>query len=288
MKLFNHFLSSKLAFTALLFSIISFPAMSSQRDNAKETQSVTGTKVVAHRGFWKADNSAQNTLASFIKADSIGCYGSEIDVWLTVDDHLIVNHDKNFKGLFMETAPFEEIRKIILPNGEKIPTLDEYLAEVRNHPDMKLVLEMKSLTDYSREDVCARKIAELLCKHGVLDRTDIIVFSLNAAMTFRKIFPAGVKIFYLDGDLSPKKVKKLGLQGIDYSVKAMKKHPEWVEQAHKEGIEVNVWTVNTEEDMKYFYDLGVDYVTTDYPDRMIKFLDKQSKSKENKDNRTRR
>lgn len=277
MKLVN--LCHKLASTAILLSIISFPVSASHREDAKKAQSTTGTKIVAHRGFWKTDNSAQNTLTSFIKADSIGCFGSEIDVWLTVDDHLVVNHDKNFKGLFMETAPFEEIRKITLPNGEKIPTLDEYLAEVRNHPDMKLVLEMKSLTDYSREDVCAKKIAELLCKHGVLDRTDIIVFSLNAAMTFRKIFPAGVKIFYLDGDLTPKKVKKLGLQGIDYSVKAMKRHPEWVEQAHKEGLEVNVWTVNTEEDMKYFYDLGVDYVTTDHPDKMIEFLKKQKKGK---------
>lgn len=277
MKLSNF--CHKFVLISLLFSIIAFPVAASQREDAKKAQSDTGTKVVAHRGFWKTDNSAQNTLTSFAKADSIGCFGSEIDVWLTVDDHLIVNHDKNFKGLFMETAPFEEIRKITLPNGEKIPTLDEYLAEVRNHPDMKLVLEMKSLTDYSREDVCAKKIAELLCKHGVLDRTDIIVFSLNAAMTFRKIFPVGVKIFYLDGDLSPKKIKKLGLQGIDYSVKVMKKHPEWVEQAHNEGLEVNVWTVNTEEDMKYFHDLGVDYVTTDHPDQMIEFLEKQNKRK---------
>lgn len=277
MKLFNFCL--KLSFISILLSTLAFPVAASQREDAKKAQSATGTKVVAHRGFWKTDKSAQNTLTSFAKADSIGCFGSEIDVWLTVDDHLIVNHDKNFKGLFMETAPFEEIRKITLPNGEKIPTLDEYLAEVRNHPDMKLVLEMKSLTDYSREDVCAKKIAELLCKHGVLDRTDIIVFSLNAAMTFRKIFPVGVKIFYLDGDLSPKKIKKLGLQGIDYSVKAMKKHPEWVEQAHNEGLEVNVWTVNTEEDMKYFHDLGVDYVTTDHPDKMIEFLEKQNKRK---------
>ncbi|MBD5303448.1 MAG: glycerophosphodiester phosphodiesterase [Bacteroides sp.] len=240
------------------------------------------TKVVAHRGFWNTENSAQNSLASFHKADSIGCYGSEIDVWLTTDDHLVVNHDKVYQGLFMETAPFEEIRALRLPNGEKIPTLDEYLAEVRKHPDTRLVLEMKSLTDYSREDVAANKIAELLRKHGVLDRTDIIVFSLNAAMTFRKLFPTGVKIFYLDGDLTPKKVKKLGLNGIDYSVKVLKKHPEWVKQAHDNGIEVNVWTANTEEDMKYFIDLGVDYITTDHPDQLVNLLKQYKPKKTNK------
>lgn len=228
------------------------------------------TKVVAHRGFWNTKNSDQNTLASFTKADSIGCYGSEIDVWLTTDDQLVVNHDKVFHGLFMETAPFEEIRKISLKNGEKIPTLDEYLAVVREKPDTRLVLEMKSLTDYSREDKACEMIAERLRKHGVLDRTDIIVFSLNAAFQFKKLFPTGVKIFYLDGDLSPKKLKKLGLSGLDYSVKVLKKHPEWVEDAHKLGLEVNVWTVNTEEDMKYFTDLGVDYITTDHPDKYLK------------------
>lgn len=230
------------------------------------------TKVVAHRGFWNTKNSDQNTLASFIKADSIGVYGSEIDVWLTTDDQLVINHDKIFQGHFMETTPFEELRAIKLKNGEKMPTLDEYLAVVRQRPNTRLVLEMKSLTDYGREDIACRKIADCLLKHGVLDQTDIIVFSLNAAMTFKKIFPTGVKIFYLDGDLTPKKVKKLGLAGIDYSVKVLKKHPEWVKQAHDQGIEVNVWTANTEEDMKYFIDLGVDYITTDHPDKLLKLL----------------
>lgn len=237
------------------------------------------TKVIAHRGFWNTENSDQNTLASFTKADSIGCFGSEIDVWLTTDDQLVVNHDKNFRGHFMETTPFETLRSLKLKNGEVMPTLDEYLAVVRQKPNTKLVLEMKSLTDYMREDKACQMIAEKLRKHGVLDNTDIIVFSLNAAMTLKKIFPTGVKIFYLDGDLSPKKVKKLGMNGIDYSVKVMKKHPEWVEEAHKAGIEVNVWTVNTEEDMKYFADLGVDYITTDHPDTALELLKSYKPSK---------
>ncbi len=179
----------------------------------------------------------------------------------------------------METAPFEELRKITLDNGERIPTLDEYLAEVRNKPKTRLILEMKSLTDYSREDLAAEMIAEKLRKHGVLDRTDIIVFSLNAAMKFKKIFPTGVKIFYLDGDLTPKKLKKLGLSGLDYSVKVLRKHPEWVKEAHNQGLEVNVWTANTDEDMNYFINLGVDYITTDHPDKLLKLINSDSAEK---------
>ena len=45
-----------------------------------------------------------------------------------------------------------------------------------------------------------------------------------------------------------------------------------VEQAKKLGLEVNVWTVDEEEDMRYFIDLGVDYITTDYPERLQALL----------------
>ena len=33
-------------------------------------------KVIAQRGYWTAPNSAQNSLASFSKADSVGAFGS--------------------------------------------------------------------------------------------------------------------------------------------------------------------------------------------------------------------
>lgn len=62
------------------------------------------TKVISHRGYWKTEGSAQNSVTSFLKADSISSYGSELDVWLTADSVLIANHDRVFKGLAMETS----------------------------------------------------------------------------------------------------------------------------------------------------------------------------------------
>ena len=230
-------------------------------------------KVIAHRGYWKAPNSAQNSLASFSKADSIGVFASEIDVWLTADDRLIVNHDRVFKGtdINMERSTQRDICNIVLANGENIPTLDAYLKLVTTKPDTRLVLEMKSLSDLSREDLAAEKIVKALRKYGLVERTDIIAFSLNACLAFKKLLPDS-KIYYLDGDLTPKKIKKLGLAGIDYSIEALRKHPEWVEQAHKLGLEVNVWTVDKEEDMRYFIDLGVDYITTNYPEQLQQLI----------------
>lgn len=232
-------------------------------------------KVISHRGYWTAPNSAQNSLASFSKADSVGAFGSEIDVWLTADDKLIVNHDRIFKGtdINMEQSTLNEITNIVLANGENIPTLDAYLHLVASKPNTRLVLEMKSLSDLSREDIAAAKIVKALQKYKLVERTDIIAFSINACLAFKKLLPDN-KIFYLDGDLAPKKIKKLGLAGIDYSMDVIRKHPQWVEQAHKAGLEVNVWTVDTEEDMRYFIDLGVDYITTDYPETLQALLKK--------------
>lgn len=230
-------------------------------------------KVISHRGYWTAPNSAQNSLASFTKADSVGVFGSEIDVWLTADDKLIVNHDRVYKGtdINMEKSTLKEITSIVLPNGENIPTLDAYLRLVATKPNTRLILEMKSLSDLKREDLAAEKIVKALRKYNLLDRTDIIAFSINACLAFKKLMPDG-RIFYLNGDLAPRSIKKLGLTGIDYSMSVLRKNPKWVEQAHKEGLEVNVWTVDTEEDMRYFIDLGVDYITTNYPERLQALL----------------
>ena len=55
---------------------------------------------------------------------------------------------------------------------------------------------------------------------------------------------------------------------------AIKQHPEWVKESHKLGLEVNVWTVDKEDDMKYFIGLGVDYITTNQPEQLQKLLAK--------------
>ena len=232
-------------------------------------------KVIAHRGYWTAPESAQNSLASFTKADAVGVYGSEIDVWLTADNKLIVNHDRKYKGtdIDMEKSTAKEITAIVLPNGENIPTFDAYLKLVASKPDTRLILEMKSLSDYNREDLAAEKIVRELKKYKVLERTDIIAFSINACLAFKKLLP-DTRIYYLKGDLPPKSIKKLGLAGIDYSMGVLRKHPQWVKEAHELGLEVNVWTVDSEEDMKYFIGLGVDYITTDYPERLQALLKK--------------
>ena len=78
--------------------------------------------------------------------------------------------------------------------------------------------------------------------------------------------PPYVPVYYLDGDLAPKKLKALGLAGADYHYNVIYKNPEWVKQAHDLGLKVNVWTVDKIEDMKKLIDMGVDFITTNEPE----------------------
>ena len=88
---------------------------------------------------------------------------------------------------------------------------------------------------------------------------------------FRKALPEA-RIYYLTGDVPPKAIKNLGLTGIDYSFGVLSQHPEWIAEAHALGLEVNVWTVNKEEDLRQCIAWGVDYITPDYPERLQALL----------------
>ena len=108
------------------------------------------TKVISHRGYWKTEGSAQNSVTSFLKADSISSYGSELDVWLTADSVLIANHDRVFKGLAMETSLSGDILATRLSNGEYVPSFEAILGAMRKTSATRLILEIKNLKDNSK------------------------------------------------------------------------------------------------------------------------------------------
>lgn len=225
-----------------------------------------GPKIVAHRGYWKAASGAQNSIEALAKADTAGIWGSEFDVWLTPDDVLVVNHNRVFKGVNMESSPADSILAVVLANGETLPTLDAYLQEAQKHPDLRLVLELKPMiSGIEREDEAARRVAEMITAYGVENRTDIISFSINMCLTFKKIGPKTCDVYYLGGNIAPKEIKRLCLDGIDYSGGDLDAHPEWIQQAHDLGLKVNVWTIDKPETKQHFTDLGVDFITTNTP-----------------------
>ena len=226
-----------------------------------------GPQVVAHRGYWKAEGAAQNSLASLLAAGRIGAYGSEFDVNLTADGALVVNHDFTYKGMTIYETPLADLRcdTLRLSNGEILPTLDEYLAASKEYPKLKLVFELKSKGDADYEAVAIPASIEAIRRHGVADRVEFISFSLSACETFAKLMPKN-RVEYLGGDIAPAELHEKGISGIDYHYSVFDKHPEWVAEAHELGMIVNAWTVNQEEDINRMLALGVDHITTNEPE----------------------
>lgn len=68
------------------------------------------TKVIAHRGFWNTEGSAQNSLTSLRKAAKARLYGSEFDVQMTADSIIVVNHDNAIGGYIIEKTPYSKIK----------------------------------------------------------------------------------------------------------------------------------------------------------------------------------
>jgi glycerophosphoryl diester phosphodiesterase len=230
------------------------------------------TKVIAHRGAWKAQNIPQNSLASLHHAIELGCYAAEFDVHLTKDEILVVNHDKDFYGIDIETSTYKELLAKKHPNGENIPTLEEYLKEGKKQNKMRLVLELKtSVISKERTLKATEMCVKMVKKLKVKDLVDYIFFDYDAGKLIHKLNPKA-EVAYLNGDVSPAQAKKDGFTGIDYHFSVYKKNPNWIKEAHNNGLSVNAWTVNTKEEMLNLIKQNVEFITTDEPELLLGLL----------------
>lgn len=235
-------------------------------------------KIVAHRGYWRTDGSAQNSIASLQKAAAVGCYGSEFDVWITVDGVPVVFHDATVNGIRIEDATYAELMNHRLANGEFIPTLQQYLLEGTRIEGCQLILEIKPHSTAQRDERIVQRCLELVHMLKLEKRTEYISFSKHACEYLHAQEPKA-KIAYLSGDLSPKDIKAMGLTGIDYHMNVFKNHPEWLQESQQLGVEVNVWTVDGKEALTEFADMkGIDLITTNDPEILQTIL----KNKQNK------
>lgn len=232
---------------------------------------VAQTQVIAHRGYWKTDGSAQNSLRAIVKADSIGCYGSEFDVWMTADGVLVVNHDAMVDSIVIEKADSKDVLALSLPNGEMLPSLEQYL-QVAKELNTRLIFELKPHENRLLEAKAVIDGIMMIDRMGLNDRVEYITFSANALEEFIKYAPKGTPIYYLNGEKSPQELHGMGAAGMDYHISVFKKHPEWIKECHDLGMKVNVWTVNKEEDMKWCIEQGVDFITTNEPEILQNLL----------------
>ncbi len=226
-------------------------------------------KVIAHRGAWKGQGYPQNSLASLREAIRLQCEGSEFDVWMTSDEVLVVNHDHDFQGIDIETSTYEQLLAKKLPNGEKIPTLEEYLTEGMKQTGTKLILEFKpSRINVQRSERVGELSVKTVQKLGAEKWVDYITFSYEGGRKAIATDPSA-NVAYLTGDKTPVELKEAGFFGFDYNIRILKNKPDWIKEAHALGLTTNAWTVNLLEDMAWLLEQKVNYITTDEPELLF-------------------
>lgn len=230
------------------------------------------TKVVAHRGFWRTEGSDQNSIASLLKADELGAWGAEFDVWRASDGVLVLNHDGVHDGHVVQNTPSTVLTTLRLANGETMPTLDAYLAAAKR-TKVHLVLELKPHATPEAETAAAEATVKAVEAAKLTKRVTYITFSRHAMEELIRLAPKN-DVLYLGGDISPEELEKLGAAGGDYNHGVYLKHPEWLEYMKQHGMISNVWTVNHPVDMIWAMRQQIDFLTTDRPDLFLQLQGK--------------
>src|SRR3990167_5205045 len=235
-------------------------------------------EIIGHRGVM--GEMPQNTLPSFRKAIEAGVPAIELDVELAKTGEVVIFHDDEVDKVTegqehgsVNSFTFDELRAMNVNDGfedgntYQIPTLSEVLDVVDEYATegkarTKVNIELKGANTAAPVSEIVRTYLEKGWKPS-----DFVVSSFrhDELAKFKEIFP-DIDIAVLIDD---KQWKQLGSAeaAVDLatSMKAVAVNPgiafvsqELVDKAHEAGLKVNVWTVNTPEELQYLKEMSVD------------------------------
>ena len=240
-------------------------------------------KVVGHRGVrfntpYDANTPYyENTIPALRLNQSLGIYGAEFDIQLTADEKIIVFHGPMVPGLgkSIHDITFDQARAVVLPGGSHMPTLEEYLLEGRKHPETKLICEIKVQKTPERETKAVEQVLETVRRLNMQEQVEYTTFSDWMVQEFHRIDPK-VKVIFLESGVfvhNPDYCYARGYDAISYDMNGLMNHPDYVARAHQLGLEVTLWVVNDNEVVDWAIKHGVDFVSSDHPERIKAYLD---------------
>ena len=240
--------------------------------------------VIAHRGF--SGEAPENTLAAFQKAIDVGCDMLELDIHLSKDREVVVIHDETLErttnGLGKVTdSTLKELKKLDAGSrfgpqfsGERIPPLKEVLELAKGKILVNIEIKNPTHGQYLITELADRAWQEVK-KAGMLNQ--VIFSSFHPASLERireKDSRSRVAFLYSKPWESLREVTG----GTSYSVLNLRNihlTKSKIAQIRQAGIQVNVYTVNSEEEMEQFIQWGINGIITNHPDRLIKILQKK-------------
>lgn len=213
-----------------------------------------------HRGAMAYE--PENSLKSFRRAAEMGAGQIELDVYLTADGIPVVTH-----GAMLHTKPAAaNVRKTTLAElrelrckGEPIPTLQE---------SIDLCLELGLLLNIEIKDKASvRETVNLIRKNNLHDRCQVSNFHISILEQVKSLDPR-VNLGYLVIPVVKWMQLKIAIRHGCESVNPLYTCAgvPYIHAAHKNGIKVYVWTVNSADDMRKLIAAGVDGIMTNKPD----------------------
>jgi len=219
---------------------------------------------IGHRGARGLE--PENTLRSIRKALVLGADGVEIDVY-AVKNQLVVIHDETLERTTngsgrVEAQSFEYLRSLDAGKGEKIPTLREVLDTVDRRAFVNIELKGRQTAG-----LASGLIGEYVAAHAWKD-ADFLVSSFDLD-ELGKLKNSGIRLGTLFTE-PPENyagiAKYLGAYSVHIAVESA--NEDFITDAHRHGLKVFVYTVNSIDGIRRMRDIGADGVFTDYPDRM--------------------
>lgn len=234
------------------------------------------TKIFAHRGF--SGNYPENTMLAFSEAIKVGSEGIELDVQLTKDGEIVIIHDEtidrttNGSGLVVnftydEISKFDASFKFSQYGFNKIPTLREYFELVK---DKDIITNIELKTGINEYIGIEEKVFELIKEYNLEKRVIISSFNHFSILRMKEIAP---ELKY--GLLTETWIIDAGKYTHNLGVECY--HPcyqnmtsDIVKEIKSYGLEINVFTVNTDETIKDMLDKNIDIIIGNFPDLALR------------------
>jgi glycerophosphoryl diester phosphodiesterase len=218
---------------------------------------------IGHRGARAYE--PENTLLSYKKALELGVDAVELDVRRTKDGELVVIHDPEVdrttdgKGLVSDLT-LKQVKQFKTEKDQRIPTLEEALDFLDRK--VKVLVELKE-TGY--EDKVLRLVQSKASESNVI----IVSFHEEALRKVRELSEQVETGLIYARHKNP--VKAASDLKANYLLPLYRfTHSADVQKAHQNGLKVIVWTINKPEEVAEYGKKGVDGITSDRPDILVK------------------
>ncbi|MFZ5939588.1 MAG: LamG-like jellyroll fold domain-containing protein [Bacteroidota bacterium] len=234
-------------------------------------------EVIAHRGG--SALAPENTLAAFSNAIELNADYFELDVMMSSDDSLVIMHDATVDRTTDGTGSVSNLSYAQLKAldagswfsskfaGERVPTLFEALNLAKTSgTDIKVVIELKS----SESDLVTKVVA-LVQKLQMEPRVIIASFNINQ-ITASKAADPTIRVM-LFGTITTAMIDQVKAIFGEWVGSGGAITQELLDYAHGLNVKFNAWTINSATQMQPLIDMGIDAITTDYPDVMIALMD---------------